>query len=352
MCGGRNKDMCSRALGLFVLLSISGWALAQSHDGPRPTPPPEGGDFSNELHPDVVVPKDVILVKGAWSSASDQTTPLPENSAVTEGVFSDNYFGMQYALPKHWVESFKGPPPSTSGLYVLGQLKTGADYKGPARASMLITAQDLFFSPLPVTDSRQLVNYTKEHLQADYKVELPLTLTKLGGHSFSFFAYWSPAAQLHWYFLATEIRCHTVQIVITSRDTKLLADLVLDVDKIKLPEESTLTPGAGGGAYPVCTKDYAKGPNVLNRVEPLFTESRYNTVPVRIVIDSEGKVKHIHFLSAFPDQAQAITEALEQWRFRPYLQDGKPVEVETGLVFGRAANASPTRSLRRSVATQ
>jgi hypothetical protein len=59
---------------------------------------------------------------------------------------------------------------------------------------------------------------------------------------------------------------------------------------------------------------------------------------VRIIIDKEGRVKHIHFLSAFPDQAKSITEALS--RFKPYLRDGRPVEVETGIMFGRAPRST------------
>jgi len=42
----------------------------------------------------------------------------------------------------------------------------------------------------------------------------------------------------------------------------------------------------------------------------------------------------MHFLSAFPDQSKAIADALSQWRFRPYLREGRPVEVETGIMFG------------------
>jgi hypothetical protein len=57
---------------------------------------------------------------------------------------------------------------------------------------------------------------------------------------------------------------------------------------------------------------------------------------VRIIIDKKGNVKHIHFLSAFPDQAKAITDALNQWKFKPYVRDGVPAEVETGIMFGRA----------------
>jgi hypothetical protein len=195
----------------------------------------------------------------------------------------------------------------------------------------------MFFSPFPAGNALELVNYSKDHLQADYKVEMPPTPTKIAGRPFTFFAYWSPIAELHWYVLATEIRCHTVQLVMTSRDTKLLENLVLDLDKMKLPAETGPTAGTGGGDVPVCIKDYASGDNVIGRVEPVFTERRFNSVPVRIIIDKEGKVKHIHFLSAFPDQAKVITSALEQWRFKRHLQNGQPVEVETGLMFGRSA---------------
>jgi hypothetical protein len=200
---------------------------------------------------------------------------------------------------------------------------------------MLVTAQDLFFNPLPAGNALELINYSKDHLQADYKVEMPPTPTKIAGRSFTFFAYWSPIAELHWYVMATEIRCHAVQIVLSSRDTKLLESLVLDLNNMKLTAE---VGAAGGGGFPVCIKDYATDANVLARVDPLFTERRFNPVPVRIIIDKEGKVKHIHFLSAFPDQAKVITAALGQWRFKPYRQDGKPMEVETGIMFGRASS--------------
>ena len=137
----------------------------------------------------------------------------------------------------------KGPPPSDSGRYVLLQLRPADTFKGTARGNILVTAQDMFFTPLPAANALDLINYSKDHLQADYKVELPPTQTTISGHAFTFFAYWSPIAELHWYVLGTEIRCHAVQIVLTSRDTKLLESLVLDVNKMKLPEEAGSTAG-------------------------------------------------------------------------------------------------------------
>ena len=194
-------------------------------------------------------------------------------------------------------------------------------------------AQDMFFTPVPASNALELIKYKKDHLQAVYKMELE-SLTQISGHTFSFYAYQAPEADLHWYVLATEIRCHTVEIVMTSRDTQLLGNLLVDLNKIKLPAEAGLTEGQGGGEFPICIKDYANDENVIERVEPVFTVRRFNAVPVRIIIDKQGKVKHIHCLSAFPEQQKAIYDALAKWRFRPYFRDGKPVEVETGIMFG------------------
>jgi hypothetical protein len=292
-------------------------------------------DSSNKHQSLARVPPESILVKGAWSSASDSVTPLPEAAAVSEGVFSDPYFGISYGLPRDWTQEYDGPPPSESARYVLAQIGPPDTEAGPNSASMLITAQDMFFALLPAKNALELTAYTKDHLQADYKVEIAPTPANIAGRSFSFFAYWSPVAELHWYVLAIQIRCHAVQFVLTSRDTKLLDRLMLDLNNMKLPANVSATTGEGGGPFPVCMKDYARGENVITRVDPAFTEHRFNPVPVRIIIDKQGKIKHIHFISAYPDQAKAITEALEQWKFKSYAIDGKPVEVETGILFGR-----------------
>jgi hypothetical protein len=281
------------------------------------------------------VPEGVILIKGASSSASDTTTPVPEGGNVANHVFSDPYFGMTYPLPPEWTEKYKGPPPSDTGRYVLAQLSPRDTFKGPARGSILITAQDMFFTPVPASDANGLINYMKDHLQADYKVETTPNQTRIADRLFTFFAYWSPVAQLHWYVLDTQIRCHALEIVLTSRDTKLLDSLFRDI-KMRLSVEEGST-GPVRGDVPVCIKDYTRDENMIARVEPVFPEHRFNPVPVRIIIDKGGKVKHIHILSAFSDQAKAISDAVGQWRFKPYRRDGQPAEVETGILFGRGS---------------
>ena len=91
---------------------------------------------------------------------------------------------------------------------------------------------------------------------------------------------------------------------------------------------------AVAGLVPACTAALGRPVCVVNNASA-FEEDTALWVKL-----SQGKVKHIHFLSAFPEQAQGITDALRQWRFKPYLRDGRPVEVETGIMFGRTPKPS------------
>src|SRR5215212_4666239 len=90
----------------------------------------------------VVVPKGVILVKGATPGTSDRATPLPEQGRVAGGLYRNAYFGLSYPIPAGWSEQPAGPAPSDGGSYVLTQFAI-------PRANVLLSAQDLFFSPVP-----------------------------------------------------------------------------------------------------------------------------------------------------------------------------------------------------------
>ena len=227
----RSQDLGSL---LFIVWFVS---LAVWGQSAKPSAPRNGGDFSNNT-------SDRDEGAGGYSgegslveSAIDSVTPLPEDANVSSSasnkVFSDDYFGITYTLPPDWEEKYKGPPPSDSGRYVLAQIRPAETFKGPIRGNILITAQDMFFTPPPVSNALDLNNSSKDNLKADYKVAMmPPMPTKIAGRPFTFFAYWSPVAELHWYVAATEIRCHVIEIVLTSRDTKLLASLVLDMDKM------------------------------------------------------------------------------------------------------------------------
>ena len=294
---------------LIVLACIASPLFAQGDFAP---PPPK--DDPNQIKTLKPLPANVILLPGAIPSASDAKTPLPESGNIHKNVYENRYFGMQYMFPEQWTKDFDGPPPSDTGRYILAELVL------KDRGSILITAQDDFFGP----------SSTRENLPAYYKLEDVPNELKSGDRKFARYDYTSPVAGLHWSVLSTEIRCHSVQFVLTSQDTKLLEQLRDGLTQVKF---------AGAGA-PRCVPNYASAENLIYKVDPVLTDRKFNPIPVRIVIGKNGKVQHVHVISAFASQAPVIIDALLQWRFKPYLVNGEPVEVETGILFGSAKTRS------------
>lgn len=300
--------------------------LAGAQTLPPEIAPPDGDP--SPLPPVVRVPTDVILIKGAEPSASDHVTPLPEGGSIVKNVYQNRYLGLTYPLPADWTESFKGPPPSDSGAYVFANILPAATFKGPVKGTVLFSAQDMFFDLTPAENAKELIAYRRDHLEEYYDVERQPAEVTIAGRPWSRFDYMSKVAGIHWAVLATQIRCHSVQFVFSSRDPELINSLIEDMDRMTLP--------ADGGDWPLCIADYVRRENIVERVEPVLKDRKFNAIPVRIIIDKRGKVKHVHVLSAFPEQARIITEALLNWTFKPYLVDGNAVEVETGVMFGAA----------------
>jgi hypothetical protein len=318
--------------------------LAQPSVPPANTTEPDsteemenGGDFSHSTAV-TKLPTGTILLRGAWSSATDSVTPVPEGGSIdNKNVYNNPYFGLRYTLSPNWVQKYSGPPPSDSGYYVLAQIRPAETSVQGVRGSILIAAQDLFFPSTPSTDTFKLIKEVSDNLEPDYKVEMPPTVVQLGNHSFVRFDYGSTVAELHWRILATQIRCHALEFIFTGHDTRVTESLIRSIDMTELLKSASVT-GAAEDNVPVCIKDYATGENLIEKVDPILTERRFNPIPVRIIINRQGRVKHIHFLSAFPAQANTIRDALLQWKFRPYLRNGQPLEVETGIMFGHPAD--------------
>jgi hypothetical protein len=293
-----------RSTVLFVCLLIATSAFAQS-----------GGDFA-EL-PDGKVPANVIIVKGAEPSASDRSTALPEDGRVSHNVYRSRYLGLTYPLPADWAESYQGPPPSDTGQYVLTQLVPGSAFQG-AKGTVLVTAQDMFFARGRGHDAAEMVSYGRAHLPSYYELEREPSTMKIAARTFVRYDYMSRAAGIHWYVLATDVRCHAVQFVFMGQDTKMLESLIADLNRAELTSSSD---------EPVCKLDYAR--TAIYKVDPVFEVHHFNAIPVRFIVDKKGNVRHVHVISALPDQAARITDALMQWKFNP-----AETEIESGVLFG------------------
>ena len=84
---------------------------------------------------------------------------------------------------------------------------------------------------------------------------------------------------------------------------------------------------------PVCVKNYATPEHLLSRIDPTPAGPKFTSVPVRIIIGTDGRVRHIHVIRGSAEQKEKIAAALTEWQFKPLVLEGRPVEVETGLAF-------------------
>jgi protein TonB len=54
-------------------------------------------------------------------------------------------------------------------------------------------------------------------------------------------------------------------------------------------------------------------------------------VELRAIISKAGTIENLVVVSGHPMLSRAALEAVRQWRYRPYLLNGEPIEVETDI---------------------
>ena len=74
--------------------------------------------------------------------------------------------------------------------------------------------------------------------------------------------------------------------------------------------------------------------NLVRRIEPAYPAMAKiahirGDVILAATISKTGIIENLHVVSGHPILAQAAMDAVKQWRYRPYLLNGEPVEVET-----------------------
>jgi protein TonB len=73
---------------------------------------------------------------------------------------------------------------------------------------------------------------------------------------------------------------------------------------------------------------------VLHKVQPNYpplarTARVQGSVVLAAVIGKDGAIQNLHVISGHPLLTQAALDAVRQWKYRPYILNGEPVEVDT-----------------------
>jgi protein TonB len=76
--------------------------------------------------------------------------------------------------------------------------------------------------------------------------------------------------------------------------------------------------------------------SLVRRVQPVYPQLARSAriqgpVVLFAVISKEGSIEDLRALSGHPLLAQAAKDAVSHWRYRPYILNGEPIEVETQI---------------------
>jgi len=85
--------------------------------------------------------------------------------------------------------------------------------------------------------------------------------------------------------------------------------------------------------HPLKISHWAEG-NIIYRVQPIYPplarQARVQgAVELRAIISKAGTIENLAVVSGHPMLSKAAIEAVRQWRYRPYLLNDEPIEVET-----------------------
>ncbi len=102
---------------------------------------------------------------------------------------------------------------------------------------------------------------------------------------------------------------------------------------------TTVPPAAATSGNPPQRIVIAQGVSrgfLIHKVQPVYPESARlkrieGTVVLRAVIGKDGRIKSLRPVGGPPELVEAATGAVQQWRYNPYVLDGKPVEVDTTI---------------------
>jgi hypothetical protein len=83
----------------------------------------------------------------------------------------------------------------------------------------------------------------------------------------------------------------------------------------------------------MCIGNYAGAAHLVRKVDPAAVVPTFVPIPVRIVVGGDGSVEHVHVIRATSGQRDSIERALGQWKLKSYEVDGRPTQIETGLLI-------------------
>jgi len=105
-----------------------------------------------------------------------------------------------------------------------------------------------------------------------------------------------------------------------------------------------VTPKPPAPTHPLRISHWAEG-NLIYRVQPIYPplarQARIQgPVQLRAIVSKSGTIERLAVESGHPMLSGAAIDAVRQWRYRPYLLNDEPVEIETEITVNFVLSGS------------
>ncbi len=163
----------------------------------------------------------------------------------------------------------------------------------------------------------------------------------VGGLQFSRADFHSGGPPAHYFtVLAAGIRDHVLEIQVTASTPESLQSALASLHSSLEFRPDWEAPAPSGPASMRCVRISQKVLNalILHKVTPRYPDSARHdhlegAVILHVMISPAGALDRAWVIEGGPPLSRAALEAVQQWRFRPYLLNGEPQEVDSQITI-------------------
>lgn len=288
----------------------------------------------------------------AAQEAKTAAPPKPASGSFDQNTYTNEFFGFSYPLTEEWTESSvaRDNANAPNGTYFLfmGDRHIGRRFMN----RVVITADDASHYTMSLQEyvskfAHAQVRHGNELLRDAYSVDLSGSHFYRADYKESF-----AGGALHKSFVCTEHNGFLLGWTFVAESEQELNDLVNTLQHISLwrhdthqtekPANTVLQtppPPLPSTKRPTRIRVSARVAEgiLAQTVKPIYPdEAKKNHVQGMVVLKAllsqSGDVKDLTLISGDPLLAPAAIEAVKQWKYRPYLLNGQPIEVETQIL--------------------
>jgi TonB family protein len=278
----------------------------------------------------------------------------PPLGTFRNGVYSNEFFDFDYPLSRDWVRETEamrrrlGSGGQPSGMYVLV-----AALHIPQQTASLEADSSFVLSAIS-SDGRSCEQYLKgladslgsQKVAKDHATIVQLSIEGRDFYRADFDFHESPS---HRAFLCNQSKDYLLQWNIAGRSKEAVEGVVSTLHSIGTPQTSALAATSSQGSSDsapgtqntpqVVRVKVSQGVNQKMRIKdvaPVYPpDAKYahiqGTVVMSVVISKNGDIIDVEVLTGPIELVVSAVNAVRQWKYRPYMLKGEPVEVQTQI---------------------